>query len=151
VDVAYKEGRPYVGGAHLRLGGGNIVLHDRTDKPVVKCVDEGSSFKIYGTRPFVAGDRDKRGEGGMGFFPWFRVQQVDDVVSIEIRNHSFRYDPLWYAERKEANEVVVRSALDDATVCEFTRKDGWEMNISPGIDPALMICLSAMLERMVVE
>jgi hypothetical protein len=137
-----------------------------------------STYNIFGRSPMFPTQDACRAEEeeGNSFYPHFRIRQVNfgrpcpAYRSIMAWNGS-HFEPMWraYPPKKHrrhfatnhysstahlgpTNEILIQCAFADTTV-GLMRKDvnrnGWDMSIVPGVDPCLMICIAAVLNRFV--
>jgi hypothetical protein len=164
-----NEGKPYAGGSRLKWNetGESFVLHSGGGKSVAKCINRddnvGTTFIICGTNPLFPSDEHFEKQAcGLTFYPWFQVllehNDHQDDLAIELWS-GLSYTPLWYAENIASGcKIDIISAEDDNnTVGSVLHiKDGggdcWDVKSTmPGIDPAVFICLAAIIVRFTAE
>lgn len=158
------------------VGKTTLLMQDKNDKPVALCLQDHIKFHgeyaILGVRPLSPNDAPKQQQDGIAFYPWFQVLDINDAIhgafrSVSVWNGTV-YEPLWRAYpatrrpgKKAANlclvkktEILVTLASNSQSLVgilnKTTRDDtlGWDMTIAPGIDPALFLCVVAVVEEL---
>ena len=164
-DATTKQ--PYAGGVTFverkRVLKDRIyVLRDKDQKPIaLTCVDGSVDYVnaciIYGTKPLVSGTVPQDlvlQEDGVTFYPWFRA--VDDHPSYTSIDHwdGATFQPFLRARPDKAEHAVgllIRSASEHHTFGHLVKvkhgdKCGWDLTVAPGVDPAMMLCITAAME-----
>jgi hypothetical protein len=117
----------------------------------------------------LKGDEPKSEQDGTAFYPWFHVRAIDNAIqgcyrSISVWNGS-DYVPMlrvYPSTRRpgaqaadlcmvKKTELHVTQESDHAIVAFLNKKTannctGWGITIAPGVDPALIICIAAVVE-----
>jgi len=158
------------------LGKTRLVLLDHDDTSIAMCTQERNKFhreySIMGVRPLMPGDAPKSTENGVLFYPWFRLLDINDAVHGEFRIISVwngnEYIPMWRvypATRRPGNkaanlclvkrtEILITQESDQLSVVGILHKTtsldntGWDITIAPGVDPALVLCVAAIVEEL---
>lgn len=151
LDIGVSKGgegplEHYGGGTRVHLAQGFFVVRNSAGKPVIKCVGDRKKYIVYGTRPMFAGSKAEAREGGIPFYPWFQVRMCSDgTVSVELNRN---YQSVWYSEQTLAEKTItMKSSLDDEVAAVVYLQDN-QVSISPKVDPAVMLCLALILDRM---
>lgn len=135
-------------------------------------------YTIYGMKPLGDGSDDsidypKQQEQGVDFYPWFRVRDIDDNHldhrSLQVWNGN-NFMPMMKikaAKRfadieglsdmvppKKTDNLVVDKDDEDKVYALISKKSdmriaGWNITVAPGVDPAMMIMLAAIMDDMI--
>lgn len=158
--------KPIGGGLHFSerkrfLKDRVFVLEDAAGKPLALTIEEGktdyvNACLICGMKPLVDETPDNKTlkEGDEVFYPWFRC--VDDhpaYTSIDYFDGA-DYKPFLRAHPDKAEHAVgllIQSASGHHTLGHLVKirrgdKHGWDVTIAPGVDPGMMICITAAME-----
>lgn len=86
-SVADAAGEAFAGGVYIKefssvIGKARLVVYSADDKPICLAVQEvvtaNKKYDIYGLQPLLDGDKATEKEGGIDFYPWFKVRDIDD-------------------------------------------------------------------------
>jgi hypothetical protein len=166
LGIVDLKGQPYAGGVNfeerkrllkdrqyfLRDPSGSVKAMTAVDGNV----DYVNACIIYGLAPLVD-TPPHRGvvlEDGVAFYPWFRV--VDDhpeFTSIDYYDGA-AFKPFLRARPDRQEHTVgllIKSASEHHTVGHLVKvrhggKLGWDVTCAPGVDPAMMLCITAAME-----
>lgn len=175
-SVTDSKGEPFAGGIHMVdhkniVGSHRMMLKDAEGKALALAVEDKTTlnkhFTIYGREPLAPGDELKVEEEGITFYPWYRISDIDDthldhrsvvvwtgkgfkpfLQVCPIPRHTSLLPP-------HKGACLVRGAKDHAKQYGVVHKtkgeglSGWEIVVSPGVDPSLMIVLAACMEHLV--
>lgn len=167
--IVDKAHTPYAGGLKFverkRFMKDRIyVLLDANDKPIALTVEDGASDAvnaciIYSAKPLTDSPVHESvllKEDDITFYPWFRV--VDDhpaYTSIDYWEPSGKYQPFLRAhpdKEEHAVGLLIKSASGNHTLGHLVKMKkeggvhGWDVTIAPGVDPCMMICITAAME-----
>jgi len=160
----------------LFFGQTTIALHDKNDRPVALCVQErDNAFTICGTRPLINQDAPLLMENEHAWYRWYQVKKKKQGVTnynpifvcdgTEFK-HFLRAVPM---EKKfhelgptEKCDIVIEAQEEEVKLARFTKKrfsedyktgaaDGWHLSVTPGVDPAAMLCVSVALDYMIIK
>jgi hypothetical protein len=157
---------PYAGGINFEernrlLKDRQYVLRDGTGSPIAMTSVDGTTDVvnaciIYGIKPLVekVPHQGVVVEDGVAFYPWFRV--VDDHPAYTSIDHfdGTDFQPFLRARPDRQEHTVgllVKSASEHHTLGHLVKvkhgdKLGWDVTAAPGVDPAMMLCITAAME-----
>jgi len=158
------------------VGNNRLVLYDRDEKPICLAVQDNKevirkAYFVYGTEPLNESDKPKEKEGGVNFYKWLRVCDAEPENQIYVRTVliwnglkfvSVASLPCPEKSRKidrtlnvvAAGDTVIVDAHDENQIFGLVLKkgkrktDGWDIIISPGIDPVFIIMIGAILDEL---
>lgn len=180
-DTSTEE--PFAGGVYVKeftklIGGNRIVIYDAHDKPIALAVQNAlkmldKKYTIYGTIPIYDTDKAEETEGGVEFFPWFRVADIDDS-HLDFRGflawNGNNFQPMYRvvaalrsAETpktaqllppRKGDNIVVDSKDPSIKLAMLSKKSagniaGWDVCVAPGVDPLAMLTLAVVMDAMV--
>jgi len=149
-------------------------------EPLILCrqlYNINKKYVIHGRYPLHEADTSEDTEGGVPFYPWFMVRDIDDshlnFRSVQIWNGK-NYEPYLHIRSAknpregkplgnlripDKNDLRLTSIKDeDMVYALFSRKSlpkgqvdvtGWDVCVAPGTDPGLCVALSVVLDDMV--
>lgn len=138
-----------------------FVLQDKDNKPIALTVEDGKADAvnaciIYSSKPLVDGTAAHLilKEEEIDFHPWLRaVNDHPNYVSIDHWDGS-SFKPFLRAhpdKKDHAVGLLIKSASGHHTLGHLVKmkrgdKLGWDLVICPGVDPTMMICITAAME-----
>jgi hypothetical protein len=144
----FVTGESFDGGCSIIWSKESFSLKNMLGETVAKCFDssEKGASVLYGTCPISMHDKPLQGQT-TNFYRWLQVRIKEDRCDIDLCSEDF-YTPLWYAEGiAKSNVIAIISVENDAVVGWVSKDSNWYLKSRRGIDPALFICLTAMIMR----
>jgi len=164
-------GEPFAGGVYVKdlsniMGKSRIIMYDKDDRPLCLAVQEtfkiNKAYNIYGAKPLKDGDQPQEKEGGVDFYPWFRVRDIDDnhleFRSLLVWNGNnyapmLRIHPAKRLPNEPAGDLLPPNKCDnkvtasdnpDVIYALMSKKSDikerrWDICIAPGADIMAMI------------
>jgi hypothetical protein len=170
LKVNTENEEPFAGGIYFKetrplLGKAKIVLYNGEDKPIALCLQETAPdkrFIVCGAIPFVEGDEAMATEDGVEFFRWLEIRDTKHTVNAypimawdgETFKHFLKAKPLHEKIHEMSPSRKCRDLAIEDWDCNFklghlVRKGRtWNIEVFPGVDPALMMCLVACVDVM---
>jgi hypothetical protein len=175
IRITNHEGDPYVDGIYIkehRDKKTSFTMYNKYKVPMAVCEQHQGhqSFNVMGTSPLGSNTSLTKKVDGHDFYSWLQVRYVDAAMKM--------YPILaWNGSEYEACIKVVVDADKTASslkagltfaimnwdceynLAKFSKKrvkglkrmleEGWEVEVYPGIDPGLVLCLAVCLENLI--
>jgi hypothetical protein len=174
IRVADSNGQPFSGGVHLKAFQHNVfrnsfLLRTARKTPVALCIQQRPAgpqiYHIYGTRPVHSNDVSRPvKERGVNYYLWFRFEEgghrLDDRSISAWTGKGFV--PIWKlvaacyhvdmddSQPIKLNEIMIQGIEEDRALATLVKNECWEVTMAPGVDPALVFCVGAILEDSIV-
>lgn len=132
----------YAGGTRIHVKGDcSFTVRNCHGVPAIKCWGDRKVSVIHGTSPVFAGNKAVYREGATNFYPWLRMRLLNNgTVSVEqYQNHQ----PLWYSvQTLQSESITIQSVENHSVVATVSSGLRCQVTISPGVDPAVMMCVA---------
>jgi hypothetical protein len=145
MNVAALDGNKlfqYAGGARVHMTGDcSFTVRNCHGMPAIKCWGDRKVAVIYGTRPVFAGTKAVHREAATNFYPWLQLRRLNDGT-VSVKPYQSQ-QPLWYSVLTlQSESITIHSVADHSVVATILKGTSCQVTISPGVDPAVMMCVA---------